>query len=52
MPAAIERAGELLNSLPGAVQPSQFENPANPKVHAVTTAEKSGPTPKARSMSW
>src|ERR1700749_734074 len=29
MPAAIERAGELLNSLPGAVQPSQFENPAN-----------------------
>jgi cysteine synthase A len=40
MPAAIERAGDLLNSLPGAVQPSQFENPANPLVHAVTTAEE------------
>jgi cysteine synthase len=40
MPAAIERAGQLLASLPGAVQPSQFENPANPLVHALTTAEE------------
>jgi cysteine synthase len=40
MPAAIERAGALLASLPDAVQPSQFENPANPLVHALTTAEE------------
>ena len=40
MPAAIERAGALLQTLPGAVQPSQFENPANPLVHALTTAEE------------
>jgi cysteine synthase A len=40
MPAAIERAHRLLQSLPGAVQPSQFENPANPLVHALTTAEE------------
>ena len=30
MPAAIERAGALLASLPGAVQPSQFEKPGQP----------------------
>jgi len=40
MPAAIERAAALLASLPGAVQPSQFENPANPLVHELTTAEE------------
>jgi len=40
MPAAIERANTLLKSLPGAVQPSQFENPANPRVHELTTAEE------------
>ncbi|RPI33954.1 MAG: pyridoxal-phosphate dependent enzyme, partial [Hyphomicrobiaceae bacterium] len=40
MPAAIERAAALLESLPGAVQPSQFENPANPLVHELTTAEE------------
>src|SRR5215475_14672611 len=40
MPAAIERANALLASLPGAVQPSQFENPANPLVHELTTAEE------------
>jgi len=38
MPAAIERAGQLLAEIPGAVQPSQFENPANPAVHERTTA--------------
>ena len=40
MPQAIERANELLKSTPNAVQPSQFDNPANPEVHARTTAEE------------
>ena len=40
MPGAIQRANELLASTPGAVQPSQFENPANPLVHEKTTAEE------------
>jgi cysteine synthase len=40
MGAAIERANALLKSTPGAVQPSQFENPANPRVHELTTAEE------------
>jgi cysteine synthase A len=40
MGAAIERANALLASIPGAVQPSQFENPANPRVHELTTAEE------------
>lgn len=40
MPAAIAKANELLATTPGAVQPSQFENPANPAVHARTTAEE------------
>jgi cysteine synthase len=40
MPIAIERAKALLETLPGAVQPSQFENPANPRVHELTTAEE------------
>ncbi len=40
MPAAIARAAELVATTPGAVQPSQFENPANPAVHERTTAEE------------
>jgi cysteine synthase len=40
MPAAIEKAGELVASTPGAWMPQQFENPANPKVHRETTAEE------------
>src|SRR5262249_1975056 len=40
MPVAIERANALLEALPGAVQPSQFENPANPRIHELTTAEE------------
>src|SRR5262245_8930979 len=40
MPVAIERAKALLEALPAAVQPSQFENPANPRVHELTTAEE------------
>ena len=40
MPGAIDKANQLLASMPGAVQPSQFENPANPLVHEKTTAEE------------
>ncbi|HKZ97922.1 MAG TPA: cysteine synthase A [Hyphomicrobiaceae bacterium] len=40
MPGAIEKSNQLLASTPGAVQPSQFENPANPLVHEKTTAEE------------
>jgi cysteine synthase len=40
MPLAIARANTLLEQLPSAVQPSQFENPANPRVHELTTAEE------------
>ncbi len=37
---ALERARELLDSIPGAVMPQQFENPANPAIHRATTAEE------------
>ena len=40
MPGAIARAEELVATTPGAIQPSQFENPANPAVHERTTAEE------------
>jgi cysteine synthase A len=37
---ALEKAAELLNEIPGAVMPMQFENPANPEIHRRTTAEE------------
>lgn len=40
MKGAIARAGELAASIPGAIIPQQFENPANPEVHRVSTAEE------------
>ncbi|HUS96718.1 MAG TPA: cysteine synthase A [Hyphomicrobiaceae bacterium] len=40
MKGAIARAAELVAELPDAIQPSQFENPANPRVHELTTAEE------------
>jgi cysteine synthase A len=40
MKGAIRRAAELLTEVPGAVMPQQFENPANPEIHARTTAEE------------
>jgi len=40
MPGAIAKAQELLESTPNAVQPQQFQNPANPKIHRETTAEE------------
>jgi len=40
MPVAVDRANELAKSIPGAVIPGQFDNPANPLVHEKTTAEE------------
>lgn len=40
MTGAIARAKELLAEHPGAVTPNQFGNPANPAIHAATTAEE------------
>jgi len=40
MRGAIARAKELLEEIPGAVMPQQFQNPANPEIHARTTAEE------------
>ena len=40
MKGAIARAHELVASIPNAVIPQQFENPANPDVHRRTTAEE------------
>ncbi|MGD9546153.1 MAG: cysteine synthase A [Candidatus Krumholzibacteriia bacterium] len=40
MKAAIARARELLAERPGSFMPDQFANPANPDVHARTTAEE------------
>ncbi|GBQ88147.1 cysteine synthase A [Asaia krungthepensis] len=40
MAGAIMRAEELVASLPDAWMPSQFDNPANPEIHALTTAEE------------
>lgn len=40
MPGAIARAEEILRETPGAFIPQQFMNPANPEIHAKTTAEE------------
>ncbi len=40
MKGAIAKAEELKASLPGAIIPQQFENPANPAIHRRTTAEE------------
>ena len=40
MNGAIARANELMAANPGAVMPNQFGNPANPAIHAKTTAEE------------
>ncbi len=40
MKGAIERAMELVSQTPGAWMPSQFDNAANPAVHARTTAQE------------
>ncbi|EXL02571.1 cysteine synthase A [Aquamicrobium defluvii] len=40
MKGAIARADELAASIPDAIIPQQFENPANPQIHRNTTAEE------------
>lgn len=40
MKGAIAKAQELAETLPDAVIPQQFENPANPEIHRKTTAEE------------
>ncbi|WP_026605695.1 cysteine synthase A [Methylocapsa acidiphila] len=40
MKGAIAKAQELAESTPDAVIPKQFENPANPEIHRLTTAEE------------
>ena len=38
MPGAIRKAQILVDEIPGSFMPQQFENPANPDIHRVTTA--------------
>jgi cysteine synthase A len=40
MRGAVARCQEILAEVPGSVMPQQFENPANPAIHRVTTAEE------------
>ena len=40
MKGAIERAQEIVANTPGAWMPMQFSNPANPRIHAETTAQE------------
>ena len=40
MRGAVVRAQEILEADPNAVMPQQFENPANPLIHRVSTAEE------------
>jgi cysteine synthase A len=40
MAGAIHRAMEILQTTPNAWMPRQFDNPANPDIHELTTAEE------------
>jgi cysteine synthase A len=40
MEGALEKARELVRDTPGAFMPGQFDNDANPRVHAATTARE------------
>jgi cysteine synthase A len=40
MEGALAKAREIVHRTPGAFMPQQFDNPANPRVHAETTARE------------
>ena len=40
MAGAIARAHEIIEEMPDAWMPGQFDNPVNPHIHALTTAEE------------
>ena len=40
MPGAVAKAEEIIEQTPKAFMPQQFKNPANPAIHASTTAEE------------
>jgi cysteine synthase A len=40
MQGAVEKAGELIKSIPHSFMPQQFNNPANPEIHRKTTAQE------------
>jgi cysteine synthase A len=40
MPGAVKRAEQLVVENPGFFMPQQFNNPANPEIHRLTTAEE------------
>ena len=40
MKGAVEEARRIVENTPGAIMPQQFENPANPEIHRLTTAEE------------
>ena len=40
MKGALEKAQEIVKNTPGAWMPMQFSNPANPRIHAETTAQE------------
>ncbi len=40
MPGAIKKAKEIAAAHPHAIIPNQFQNPANPAIHRLTTAEE------------
>ena len=40
MNGAVKKAQELKSEIPNSIIPMQFDNPANPQIHRVTTAEE------------